>query len=99
MQITATINVEMLSDDEQKALYQYLKKKWEPLGEKLLNTFLAELSFPGRVKKLFAAKEIKTVRDLLKLTKSDLFSFPRVGPKAMSEIEYTLHQIGFELDE
>src|SRR5665213_2330475 len=94
------LNLNCLSIQDQKAIYQALKNKFEnfpykaepiPQGEELLNMEIADIQWISvRLCNLLILAKIRTIRDLTETTKKYLQALHGFGPRSLAEVEEIL---------
>lgn len=103
-----TFDSDNLPIEEQKALYLWLKAKFDPdspsifadaycAKEALLNKSLKDLVFSAKVFNAFAAMRLNTVRDLCNCKRSDLMKLTNFGDRSCDEVENVLAEMGLTL--
>ena len=100
-----TFDAENLSVEEQKALYLWLKAKFDPDSpsiltdaylqrEEMLNKRLREFEFSSKASVVIGAMRLRRVRDLFDVKRSEIKKLIRGGYRVCDEIEAKIAEMG-----
>ncbi|WP_164735358.1 DNA-directed RNA polymerase subunit alpha C-terminal domain-containing protein [Pseudoflavitalea rhizosphaerae] len=109
MKLPLTFDIDSLSIDQQKKLYEYLKEKFEStqadfkinitLSHELIEKDIKTLRLSKKLDSILRTANISTLGSLCIKSRSDLLEIKAVGNRSVLEIESALNEWGLKLAE